>query len=99
MVTLPALTPFLVSMQLSISMLQTYNVKRCCRSRHLARKLSLRRKRSSTNVVEMAATDTRTSIILIKLIRVSLGTVSHFFFFKTAATEIQLSFQQRLIAF
>src|SRR5699024_2913178 len=46
-------------------------------SRHLARKLSLRRKRSSPNVFEMAATETITSIILIKLIRVSLGTVRH----------------------
>src|SRR5207245_7828873 len=66
---------FLVSMQISISSLQTHNVNRCGRSRHLARKLSLRRKRSSPNVFEMAATETITSIILIKLIRVSLGTV------------------------
>src|SRR5438034_4106040 len=43
---------------------------RCCH-------LSLRRKRSSPNVFEMAATETITSIILIKLIRVSLGTVRH----------------------
>src|SRR5436305_13416430 len=68
---------FLVSMQISISSLQTHNVNRCGRSRHLARKLSLRRKRSSPNVFEMAATETITSIILIKLIRVSLGTVRH----------------------
>src|SRR5262249_56971816 len=61
----------------SISSLQTHNVNRCGRSRHLARKLSLRRKRSSPNVFEMAATETITSIILIKLIRVSLGTVRH----------------------
>src|SRR5699024_12326150 len=47
------------------------------RSSDLARKLSLRRKRSSPNVFEMAATETITSIILIKLIRVSLGTVRH----------------------
>src|SRR4051812_49968242 len=52
---------------------QTHNVNRCGRSRHLARKLSLRRKRSSPNVFEMAATETITSIILIKLIRVSRG--------------------------
>src|SRR5205814_8608805 len=69
--------PILVSMQISISSLQTHNVNRCGRSRHLARKLSLRRKRSSPNVFEMAATETITSIILIKLIRVSLGTVRH----------------------
>src|SRR5437762_12282944 len=68
---------FLVSMQISISSLQTHNVNRCGRSRHLARKLSLRSKRSSPNVFEMAATETITSIISIKLIRVSLGTVRH----------------------
>src|SRR5262245_62966331 len=74
MVTLHEVITFLVSMQISISSLQTHNVNRCGRSRHLAIKLSLRRKRSSPNVFEMAATETITSIILIKLIRVSLGT-------------------------
>src|SRR5437867_2945318 len=77
MVTLHEVITFLVSMQISISSLQTHNVNRCGRSRHLARKLSLRRKRSSPNVFEMAATETITSIILIKLIRVSLSTVRH----------------------
>src|SRR6476469_3876409 len=76
MVTLHEVITFLVSMQISISSLQTHNVNRCGRSRHLARKLSLRRKRSSPNVFEMAATETITSIILIKLIRDSLGTVN-----------------------
>src|SRR5262249_14989197 len=66
--TLHEVITFLVSMQISISSLQTHNVNRCGRSRHLARKLSLRRKRSSPNVFEMAATETITSIILIKLI-------------------------------
>src|SRR5438067_12300 len=66
MVTLHEVITFLVSMQISISSLQTHNVNRCGRSRHLARKLSLRRKRSSPNVFEMAATETITSIILIK---------------------------------
>src|SRR5690625_6492099 len=46
MVTLHEVITFLVSMQISISSLQTHNVNRCGRSRHLARKLSLRRKRS-----------------------------------------------------
>src|SRR5207302_5588974 len=59
----------IMGLQISISSLQTHNVNRCGRSRHLARKLSLRRKRSSPNVFEMAATETITSIILIKLIR------------------------------
>src|SRR5438132_2936478 len=71
MVTLHEVITFLVSMQISISSLQTHNVNRCGRSRHLARKLSLRRKRSSPNVFEMAATETITSIILIKLDRKS----------------------------
>src|SRR5687768_3292947 len=71
MVTLHEVITFLVSMQISISSLQTHNVNRCGRSRHLARKLSLRRKRSSPNVFEMAATETITSIILIKLTVIS----------------------------
>src|SRR5207249_7775788 len=60
MVTLHEVITFLVSMQISISSLQTHNVNRCGRSRYLARKLSLRRKRSSPNVFEMAATETIT---------------------------------------
>src|SRR5207253_9695730 len=76
------------SSDLSISSLQTHNVNRCGRSRHLARKLSLRRKRSSPNVFEMAATETITSIILIKLIRVSLGTVRHPRRFKIVVIDI-----------
>src|SRR5690625_5090236 len=90
MVTLHEVITFLVSMQISISSLQTHNVNRCGRSRHLARKLSLRRKRSSPNVFEMAATETITSIILIKLIRVSLGTVRHPRRFKIVVIVIQI---------
>src|SRR5262249_57674181 len=73
---------------------QTHNVNRCGRSRHLARKLSLRRKRSSPNVFEMAATETITSIILIKLIRVSLGTVRHPRRFKIVVIDIQITLKQ-----
>src|SRR5437667_3991202 len=91
MVTLHEVITFLVSMQISISSLQTHNVNRCGRSRHLARKLSLRRKRSSPNVFEMAATETITSIILIKLIRVSLGTVRHPRRFKIVVIDIQIT--------
>src|SRR5947209_7023067 len=91
MVTLHEVITFLVSMQISISSLQTHNVNRCGRSRHLARKLSLRRKRSSPNVFEMAATETITSIILIKLIRVSLGTVRHPRRFKIFDIDIQIT--------
>src|SRR5258708_5725665 len=94
MVTLHEVITFLVSMQISISSLQTHNVNRCGRSRHLARKLSLRRKRSSPNVFEMAATETITSIILIKLIRVSLGTVRHPRRFKIVAIDIQIALKQ-----
>src|SRR2546428_12184877 len=77
MVALHDVITCLVGMQISTGSLETHTVNRCGRSRHLARKLSLRRKRSSPNVFEMAATETITRIILIKLIRVSVGTVSH----------------------
>src|SRR5690349_8477616 len=96
MVTLHEVITFLVSMQISISSLQTHNVNRCGRSRHLARKLSLRRKRSSPNVFEMAATETITSIILIKLIRVSLGTVWHPRRFKIVVIDIQITLKQKI---
>src|SRR6516225_8060892 len=96
MVILKKVITFLVSMQISISSLQTHNVNRCGRSRHLARKLSLRRKRSSPNVFEMAATETITSIILIKLIRVSLGTVRHPRRFKIVVIDIQITLKQML---
>src|SRR5256886_2611272 len=61
-----------------------------------ARKLSLRRKRSSPNVFEMSATATITSIILIKLIRVSLGTVRHPRRFKIVVIDIQITLKQML---
>src|SRR5207237_8219885 len=76
--------------------LQTHNVNRCGRSRHLERKLSLRRKRRSPNVFEMAATETITSIILIKLIRVSFGTVRHSRRFTIVVIDIQLRLKQML---
>src|SRR5436853_7188614 len=81
-------------MTIRISCLQTHNVNRCGRVRHLARKLSLRRKRSSPNVFEMAATETITSIILIKLIRVSLGTVRHPRRVKRVVRDSQITLNQ-----
>src|SRR5437870_13474071 len=75
MVTLHEVITIWVSMQISISSYQTHNVNRFGRSRHLAIKLSLKRNRSSPNVFEMAATETITSIILIKLITDTLATV------------------------
>src|SRR5688500_10158960 len=83
-------------MQISISSLQTHNVKRWRSRRHWARKPSLRRKRSSPHVFEMAATETITSIILIKLIRVSLGTVRHPRRFKIVVIAIQITLKQML---
>src|SRR4051794_29842452 len=94
MVTLHEVITFLVSMQISISSLQTHNVNRCGRSRHLARKLSLRRKRSSPNVFEMAGTETITRNILIKLIRVSLGTVRNPRRFKIVVIDMQITLKQ-----
>src|SRR5947207_13471521 len=91
MVTLHEVITFLVSMQISISSLQTHNVNRCGRSRHLARKLSFRRKRSRPNGYEMAATETITSIILIKLIRVSHGTVRHPRRFKLVVQDMYIT--------
>src|SRR5205807_10531078 len=96
MVTLHEVITFLVSMQISISSLQTHNVNRCGRSRHLARKLSLRMKRSSPNVFEMATTETITSIILIKLIMVSLGTVRHRRRYNIVVLDIQITLKHML---
>src|SRR5437016_3599029 len=96
MVTLHEVITFLVSMQISISSLQTHNVNRCGRSRHLARKLSLRRKESNTNVFEMAETETITSIIFIKHSTVRVGTVSHPRRFKIVVIDIQINVKQML---
>src|SRR5256886_14663670 len=96
MVTLHEVITFLVSMEISISSLQPHNVNRCGRSRHWARKLRLRRKRSSPNVFEMAARETITSIIVIKLIRVSRGTVRHPRRFKIVVIDIQITLKQML---
>src|SRR5207249_2718452 len=75
MVTLHEVITFLVSMQISISSLQTHNVNRCRGRDQLARKRSRRRKRSRPKDLLMAATQTITRIILVKLISVSLRTV------------------------
>src|SRR5438270_8962720 len=66
MVTLHEVITFLVSMQISISSLQTHNVNRCGRSRHLARKLSLRRKRSEERFSRNAETDLVCRLLLEK---------------------------------
>src|SRR5262245_65163917 len=54
--------------------LKKKNVNRCGRSRHMARKISIRRKRRSTNILEMPETETITIIIIIKTIRTNLST-------------------------
>src|SRR5688500_4849983 len=94
--TLHEVITFLVRRQISISSLQTHNDNRCGGSRHLARKHSLRRRRSSPNDYEMAATETITSIICISLIRVSLGTVRHARRFKIVVIEIQITLNRML---
>src|SRR5438477_11743291 len=96
MVTLHEVITFLVSMQISISSLQTHNVNGGGSSRHLARKLSLRRKRSSPNVFEMEATEVITSIILIKLIRISVGTGRHLRRFSVVVIDVQITLRQML---
>src|SRR5207302_169418 len=95
MVTLHEVITFLVSMQISIAAcrpIMSIDVVEVV----IWRKLSLRRKRSSPNVFEMAATETITSIILIKLIRVSLGTVRHPRRFKIVVIDIQITLKQML---
>src|SRR5690625_4187971 len=99
MVTLHEVITFLVSMQISISSLQTHNVNRCGRSRHFERKLSLRKKRSSPNVFEMAATETIPSRISIKLMRVSVGTVRHPRPVEIVVIVVQTDVKQRLSDF
>src|SRR5437870_2926129 len=99
MVTLHEVITFLFSMQISISSLQTHNVNRCGRSRHLARKISLRRKRSSPNVFEMEATETITSKSFIKQIRVSLSTVRHRLRVKIVVVDFEISLKQLLRGF
>src|SRR5262249_22800748 len=94
MVTLHEVITFLVSMQISISSWQTHNVNRCGRSRHVGRKRSLRKKPSSLNVFEMGAKETITIIILIELIRVSLGTVRDPRSFKIVVKDIQIPLKQ-----
>src|SRR2546426_9836341 len=96
MVTLHEVITIVISMQISISSMQTHNVNRWVRSRHLARIVSLSRKRSSQNVFEMAATETIMSIILIKLIRVRLGTVRHPRRVKIVVIDIQITLKQML---
>src|SRR6266536_481679 len=96
MVTVHEIITFFVRMQISISSFPTHNAKSCGRSRHLASTLSLRRKRSSPDVLELAATETITSIILVKLIRVSLGTVRHPRRFKIVVIDIQITLKQML---
>src|SRR5256886_17004109 len=83
-------------MQLIISSLQTDKDNRYGKAHNLATKLSLRGKRNSPNVFEMAATEKKTSIILIKLIRVSLGTVRHPRRFKIVVIDIQITLKQML---
>src|SRR2546428_13539332 len=96
MVTLHEVITSLVSMQISISSVQTHNVNGCGRSRHLARKLSLRRKPRSPNVCEMAAKEAITRIVLIKVIRVSFDAVRHPRGFKIVVRYIQITLKQRL---
>src|SRR5207245_6249587 len=72
------------------------NVNRYVISSKVAKKLSISMKRRSPNVFKMAATETITSIILIKLIRVSLGTVRHPRRFKIVVIDIQITLKQML---
>src|SRR2546430_107886 len=86
-------------MLIRISSLQSHTFNRCSRSGPLERQVSLRRQRSSQNDVVMATPETITSIILIKLIRVSLGTVRHPRRFKIVVIDIQITLKQFFLNF
>src|SRR5947199_8894850 len=90
MVTLHEVITFLVSMQISISSLQTHNVNRCGRSRHLVRKLSLRRKRSSPNVFEIGATKTLKSFVFLGASSDSLATGRHVWCVRIVVLDIDV---------
>src|SRR5256884_9922667 len=77
-------------------MLMKHIVNRSGISREFERKLSLMSKLSSPNFFDMVGTETITSIILIKLIRVSLGTVRHARRFKIVVIDIQITLNQLL---
>src|SRR5688500_9189391 len=96
MVTLHAVITVLISMQVGISSFPTQNAISCGGSRQLASNVSLRSTRSRPNVLGMAATETITSLLLIKLIRVSLGTVRHRRRFKIVVIDIQITLKQML---
>src|SRR5688500_1168421 len=96
MVTQQDVSTGLVIKKISISSLQIHNVNRCGSSRNWERKLSHRSKRSSPNVFEMPATETTTSINLIKLIRVSLGTDRHPRRFKIVVIAIPILLKKML---
>src|SRR5438067_1740238 len=87
---------FWVSMQISITSFQPHRVNKCGRRGHWVRTSVLRRNGRIRNVCERAATETITSIILIKLIRVSLGTVRHPRRFKIVVIDIQITLKQML---
>src|SRR5256884_77431 len=87
---------FLVRLQIRKTCFPTQTANRSERNCHFARYLSLRKKRSIPNLFDVAATETITSIILIKLIRVSLGTVRHPRRFKIVVIDIQITLKQML---
>ena len=68
---------FWFSINIIIRSVQTNNVNGGGRRSQVERNLSLRRKRRRSNVFEMEAKDTITSILLIKPVRVSHGKDRH----------------------
>src|SRR5260370_1385587 len=87
---------FLVSMPIRIRFLQSHNVSGCESRRYLVKRLSKSWKRRGPAVSDMADLPAITSIILIKLIRVSLGTVRHPRRFKIVVIDIQITLKQML---
>src|SRR5438552_4079859 len=83
-------------MQISINSNPTHIVRFGDRTCHSKTQLRNNNSRSSAHVREIAVTETITSIILIKLIRVSLGTVRHPRRFKIVVIDIQITLKQML---
>src|SRR5207247_11193710 len=73
----------------------TYNIRYVISLQNTI-KLNVSMNKSIPNVFEMAETETITSIILNKLIRVSLGTVRHPRRFKIVVIDIQITLKQML---
>src|SRR5205085_1616400 len=78
---------------------KTHNANISGRSRHLARKLILRTTRSSPNVSETPAKDSKARIILIKIMRLIVRKVSDRRGFKIVVIDTQITLKKMIRVF